>query len=204
VVSSLSSFVEFGLPIDDPVILDLPERLLTERLVMQVPEPGDGGQLYLVAAASAPELRLFLDWAEAGVFASQIEAFCRRQRAFFLLRQQINFILRRRADGQVLGVAGMVACDWSLRQFEIGYWLGTQYTGNGYMTEACAELIRFAKRDLNATKITIRCDAANHKSASVAKRLGLIKEATIPRERRRAGGSWITLERYGLVTCSDT
>jgi RimJ/RimL family protein N-acetyltransferase len=185
----------------DPVLLPIPTSLQTPRLLLRISDAGDGEFMYSAATASASELRRFLDWAKAGILLATVEAYCRRQHGLFYTRKQLNYLMFRRDHGQFVGCCGIVRTDWDLRQFEIGYWLSTAETGQGLMTEACQAVIEMASSVLEATKITLRCDAENIKSAAIARRLGLSREAVHPNWRRREDGTWTTLEEYGLI-CS--
>lgn len=55
---------------------------------------------------------------------------------------------------------------------ELGYWLGTDYTGRGLGSAACQLLLSktFIERPLN--QIFIRCEEENYASQAVARRLG--------------------------------
>ncbi|QQS61510.1 MAG: GNAT family N-acetyltransferase [Candidatus Moraniibacteriota bacterium] len=59
---------------------------------------------------------------------------------------------------------------------EIGYWLSSSHTRNGYMTEAVKILEKevFEKMELN--RIQIRCDEKNEASSGVAKKCGYVYE----------------------------
>ena len=42
--------------------------------------------------------------------------------------------------GEFVGSTGLHRIDWTVPKFEIGYWLDTEFEGNGYMTEAVERL----------------------------------------------------------------
>lgn len=56
---------------------------------------------------------------------------------------------------------------------EIGYWLGKSYWGNGYATEAVAELIRYSFVEIGLSKIWCGYFDGNDRSKSVIERCGL-------------------------------
>ena len=78
-----------------------------------------------------------------------------------------------REDGAFLGGLGLHIRSWEIGFFEIGYWLRASAEGHGYMREAVSLLIEFAARDLLASRLEIRCDARNARSAGVAESLGI-------------------------------
>jgi ribosomal-protein-serine acetyltransferase len=55
---------------------------------------------------------------------------------------------------------------------ELGYWLGTDYTGRGLGSAACQLLLSktFIERPLD--QIFIRCEEENYASQAIARRLG--------------------------------
>lgn len=56
---------------------------------------------------------------------------------------------------------------------ELGYWLGADYRGHGYMTEAASSAIKFGFSDLGLNRMQGRCFKTNTSSASVLLRAGL-------------------------------
>ena len=59
-----------------------------------------------------------------------------------------------------------------LENNSLGYWLGENYWGNGYATEAGSELIEYAFKIIKIKKITARYMTENTSSAKVLKKLG--------------------------------
>jgi RimJ/RimL family protein N-acetyltransferase len=99
-----------------------------------------------------------------------------QQRAGWVRRDSFGCGVFRRADGRVLGGAGLHVRDWRARSFEIGYWLRAGETGHGYAREAVALLSRFAFDQLGANRVAIRCDAENEGSRRVAEAAGYALE----------------------------
>jgi RimJ/RimL family protein N-acetyltransferase len=74
---------------------------------------------------------------------------------------------------------------------EIGYWVATAATGQGFATEAAAALTDEAFRMGDIARIEIRCDPANEASIAVPRRLGYRARAEIVHEiagQGRPGG----------------
>lgn len=55
---------------------------------------------------------------------------------------------------------------------EIGYWIGSAYSGRGIVTRAAAALTRVAGEVEAVARVEIHCDPANVRSAAVPQRLG--------------------------------
>jgi RimJ/RimL family protein N-acetyltransferase len=82
---------------------------------------------------------------------------------------------------QYLGGIDLHSIAWDRGFFALGYWLAEGAEGKGYMTEAVRLVTDYAFDALGASKVGLRCDARNTRSAAVAERLGFVREA-----RRRA------------------
>jgi RimJ/RimL family protein N-acetyltransferase len=72
---------------------------------------------------------------------------------------------------------------------EIGYWMETRHTGQGYATEAARALTDFGFGVLGFRRIEIRCDALNRASAAVPDRLGYTLDARLVNDDVAADGS---------------
>jgi ribosomal-protein-serine acetyltransferase len=59
---------------------------------------------------------------------------------------------------------------------DIGYWLSEVHQGQGLMTSAVEELVKFAFEKCNVERIEIHCGINNLKSRSIPERLGFINE----------------------------
>lgn len=64
---------------------------------------------------------------------------------------------------------------------EIGYWLHVAHTGRGVATRSAAALTRIALALPGIDQVEIHCDAANERSAAVARRLGYHLDRVAPR-----------------------
>ncbi|HEX4234866.1 MAG TPA: GNAT family protein [Caldimonas sp.] len=167
----------------DPLLIDVPDRLETERLVLRVPRPGDGRVLNDAVRASHEELAPWMPWAGTLPTVDESEAHCRRQQARFLLREDFVMLLFLRgadgSEGELVGATGLHRIDWTLRKFEIGYWLKTGCEQRGFMTEAVRAMARLAFDALDARRVEIRMDDRNERSWKLAERAGFTLEALL-------------------------
>ena len=60
---------------------------------------------------------------------------------------------------------------------ELGYFILPEYYGQGYMTEAVNEIIRFAFEENEVYRIKTSCLKENRASERVMQKCGLVKEA---------------------------
>jgi RimJ/RimL family protein N-acetyltransferase len=167
----------------DPVLLDVPERLDGPRTLLLVPRAGAGAEMALVVTQSLSHLRPWMAWAQEPPSAASAEAVVRRMHADFIARRDLCFHLHaRRADGspgRLLGGTGLHRIDWTVRRFEIGYWIRPEAAGQGLVGEAVQLLTALAFDRLAARRVEIRCDARNTRSRAVAERAGFALEGVL-------------------------
>jgi len=167
----------------EPILIDVPERIATERLVLRSPRAGDGPLVNDAIAVSHAELAPWMPWAGTMPSVDESEAHCRRQQARFLLREDFVFFMFVRdaagGEGELVGGTGLHRIDWTVRKFEIGYWRKTGCEGRGFVTEAVRALARLAFDALDARRVEIRMDDNNAPSWRVAERAGFTLEALL-------------------------
>jgi RimJ/RimL family protein N-acetyltransferase len=167
----------------EPILIDVPERIETERLILRVPRAGDGPLVNHAIGESHAELAPWMPWAGTMPSLEESEAHCRRQQARFLLREDFVFLMLVRdaagGEGELVGASGLHRIDWTVRKFEIGYWRKTGHQGRGFVTEAVRALARLAFDTLDARRVEIRMDDHNAASWRVAERAGFTLEALL-------------------------
>ena len=164
-VSEVTSFM-------NQILLEAPEQLETERLMLRAPRFGDGAMVNSAIRESLAFLGKWMGWADHIPEIEETEANVRRHRVNFLLREAFTFYMLDKASQDFIGTCSLVRIDWHVRRLEIGYWIGQSASGNGYMTEAVNEVTRFAFTYLQANRVEIRCDTRNTASRGVAERCG--------------------------------
>lgn len=162
----------------DPILVDLPEEIVTERLVIRPPRPGTGAALNEAVAESLDSLRPWMLWAQQLPTVEEHEALVRSWAADFLARRDLILHLWERQSGALVGGSGLHRIGWRLRRFEIGYWCRDAFVGRGLVTEAVRAITELAFERLDARRVEIRCDTRNHRSAAVARRAGYAHEST--------------------------
>ncbi|MFG6415815.1 GNAT family N-acetyltransferase [Roseateles sp. DC23W] len=177
----------------DPLLIEVRERLEGERTVLQAPRAGLGAEMAVVIAQSLSHLRPWMPWAQEAPTAESSELVVRRMHADFIARRDLCFqIYARRPDGsagRLLGGTGLHRIDWSVRKFEIGYWIRPDAAGQGHVSEAVRLLTSLAFDRLGARRVEIRCDAKNLKSRGVAERCGFELEGVLRRDALGVDGT---------------
>ncbi|MDQ0062569.1 GNAT family N-acetyltransferase [Paenibacillus harenae] len=172
----------------DPILLQIPESFETKRLIIRAPLWEDGAMVNEAVKQSIDELRPWMLWAKQIPSVEDSEIISRQGRVHFLERSDLRLYLIHKTTGQFIGSSGLHRIDWEARKFEIGYWVNTLFSGQGYMTEAVEGITRFAIDELQANRIEIRCDARNIRSARVAERLGFTKEGILRSDKCDVNG----------------
>lgn len=172
----------------NPLALQLPETLTTDRLVLTPTRPGDGAEVNHAIAESFSELSPWLPWAKSLPSLEDTEIFCRDGAQAWEKREHFPTLIRLRDTGAFIGGIGLPRVEWAVPLFEIGYWIHSPHTGRGYATEAVKAIARFAKHTLKARRLEIRCDVRNVASARVAERAGFHYEATLRQNARDNAG----------------
>lgn len=102
----------------DPILLDFPHELETERLLVRCPRPGDGIYVHRAISASIAELRRWpssLAWALGEQTPETAEIWCRLSFANFASRTDLQLLIWTKHEGncspgwlQVAGVGSKV------------------------------------------------------------------------------------------------
>src|SRR5450830_545711 len=171
------------------------KTISTARLTLRKTQSSDAAAMF--AIHSDPEvMRYFSEppWTDreraATKIAEDVAAF--EQEDFF------RFAIELTSTGEYLGNCTLFSVHRQNRRAEIGYVLGRQHWGKGYMQEALDALLEFAfiERDLNRLEADI--DPLNKGSASALERQGFKQEGFLP-ERWIVGGQVSDSALYGLL-----
>ncbi len=152
----------------------VPEQFESERLILRCARPEEDAAMVNDAVdVSLEELRPWMPWANLPpcTLEEQIEVL-QSSRQKYTERTDFRLLLFSKETGEMVGSSGIHRMDWEVGKFEIGYWVVTQHSGKGYITEAVDRITKFCIEEFQANRIEIRCDALNVKSAAVAERLG--------------------------------
>ena len=160
----------------DPLLVELPDELLGPRVIVRPYAEGDAPQLWEAVDESREHLGEWMPWVADYVSPDDALRLVRRFRARWLLREDLVVGIFDRDSGRLLGGSGLHRIDWSIRRFEIGYWLRRSAVGRGFMTEAVRVLTRFAFERLGANRVEIRMDVRNARSRTIPERLDFVYE----------------------------
>lgn len=101
-------------------------------------------------------------------------------------------------EGKIAGVCSFNCMYKTNLKTEIGYWVAEDYQGQGLVTLACKEFIRFGMEELKLNRIGILCSSLNIPSQKVPLRLGFKLEGTL-RNNEVVGDKIYDHHIYGLT-----
>jgi RimJ/RimL family protein N-acetyltransferase len=177
----------------------LPEQLQSERLLIRVARAGDGPMLSEAIADSHAELAPWLGWVTPPPSPDEAEARCVAAHERFLRNEDLMAFFLAKDTGELVGGSGLHKADWTLRQFEVGYWGRARFAGSGLMTEGVRALARHAIEVLGANRVFLTTDERNVRSRRVAERAGFDYEGTLRKDRLDLEGRLRNTRVYAIV-----
>jgi RimJ/RimL family protein N-acetyltransferase len=163
-------------------------RIETPRLLLRPWSADDAAALAAVLAASHAALSRWTPWVlEESATRDALRARLERYALNFSAGVEWRYAIVERAnDSAILGGCGLHP-RVGPGAIEIGYWLATAATGQGFATEAAAALTEAALRMPGIERIEIRCEPANDGSMRIPERLGYRALAKLVHEPETPG-----------------
>lgn len=169
--------------------------LETSRLLLRRIRPTDARDMY--DYAKRPEVTKYLTWFSHDSLAYTEEYLHYLQKAY----KQGTFYdwgLELKENGRFIGTCGFTAIDEDSNFAEVGYVLHPEYHGQGLMTEALKEVIRFGFEVLCVERIEAKHMEGNERSAAVMKRCGMQHEGLL-RRRMIIKNNYESIHLYSIL-----
>ena len=182
------------------LLLDIPMRLDTERLIVRKYTEGDGRELYLLLERSDNRefLRENVENVSSIKTEEEAEIRVRKHSAEWFARERFVMGIWLKNGEKYVGEIWMEPKRWEVPSFEIGWFLDRGYQGKGIATEAARRSLVFLFNDLNAHKVIVITRDSNSRSCKLAERLGFRKEGHL-RECGVENGNRYGLLHYGML-----
>ncbi len=116
----------------------------------------------------------------------------------FERHQMLKWGIALRADDKLIGSVTLFHLEFEHRRAEIGYALGRDYWGQGYMGETLTAVLNYAFDVLEFHRIEADVDPRNAASVRTLERLGFQREGYL-RERWQVSGEIQDAYFYGLL-----
>ena len=167
--SDLGILKQYFLKIKDDIKHVSDNSLRTKRLIIRPWDDLDADELYELA--KEPEIGRWCGWNPHKAVKDSLFVL----HNFLEMRETYAICLKE--NGRVIGSIGLHLKDQTDMtdkedECELGYWIGKPYWGNGYVTEACKEIINYAFNDLHMTAIWCGYFDGNYRSKRVQEKLG--------------------------------
>ncbi|HDR7612264.1 TPA: GNAT family N-acetyltransferase [Bacillus mycoides] len=177
----------------DPILLDVPLQIETDRLILRAPlQAGDGNVVYQAIKDSINELKQWLLLFQSIPTVEETEIILKNAHIDFLKRESFRYLIYHKDTNDFIGTASLHGINWKISKCEIGYWINTQFSGKGYMTEAVSELTNLGFQLLKFRRIEIRCESNNTKSRTIPEKLGFELEGILRNEDLSADSKKLT------------
>lgn len=173
----------------------IPHHIESERLILSLVTPSDLPDLYSINTDDA--VTRYLPYESWKSFADA-EAWLGRHDKRHRERESYQCAIRLRDSGRTIGNCLVFRFDTTAACAEVGYLLGREYWGQGYMQEALRLWIAFAFNRLGLRRLEAEIDARNDASARVLERCGFEREG-FARQRWADKNELSDSAYYGLL-----
>jgi ribosomal-protein-serine acetyltransferase len=172
--------------------------LETARLMLAPIGPEDANDLWAAIDDSRGELGRWLPWVAFSSDRDWPLRYAEASAQDWDNARACRFTIRERSTRRLVGVVGLETLVHLHQNAELGYWLRTDATGKGYMTEAARLVVKWAFRKLGAHRVRVAAATDNHGSLAVIRRLGFRFEG-IARQAERVAGRWLDHAVWGML-----
>jgi RimJ/RimL family protein N-acetyltransferase len=179
------------------LLLDIPSKLETERLIIRPYRKGDGAAYFSLLQNNRDHLKEHLDEATTIKTEEEAEIKVREHHANWVARNSFVMGVWKK-ESIYIGEMWMGPVKWDVPSFEIGWFLGKTYQGKGFATEAVKRCLVFLFEDLKAHKVIVKARETNVRSYKLAERCGFVKEGLL-RDNAKVDDGWVGLLCYGML-----
>lgn len=110
-----------------------------------------------------------------------------------------NFLICRNEDSRIVGAINLSQIfRKAFQNAYLGYYIGEEFGGKGYMSEAVRLILRFAFKDLKLHRIEANVQPQNLASIAVLRKNGFTKEG-FSRKYLKICGRWRDHERWAII-----
>jgi ribosomal-protein-serine acetyltransferase len=183
------------------MLLDIPTRFETERLIVRCYEAGDGPMYCAVGARNREHLQRY----EAGNVIltakteEEAEILVRELYADWVARNCFFMGAFDKKTREFVAQIYVGVVNWDLPEFTIGYFADKEHEGQGFVTEAVRAALRFIFDPLRTHRVRLETNETNTRSRRVAERCGFVQEGQLRESHRDPGGTFSGDVLYGLL-----
>jgi len=170
----------------------------TKRLMLRPFRRRDVAALHDAIGISLDDLKPWLPWVE-GYDRGVSQRFVRESVSAWADRRAYDFTIRGIDDlDRHIGNVSIWSTSHQNAIGEVGYWIRSDETGNGYATEATTRAIQIGFEEMGLHKVQLRIAMGNTRSESIAQSIGFIHEGVL-RDEVKVGGRWLDHSVWSML-----
>ena len=173
-----------------------PELVVDEDIVLRSLDMEDSKRIFELVDKNRKHLEAWLSWIEKIRSVKDSKNFVRtvKYKDVFAGRWVYGIWYQEKLVGMIDFNEG----NKELNQVAIGYWLASEYQGNGIITRSAKKVISYLFNQQEVHRVLIKCATDNYKSQAVAERLNFNWEG-IDREVGTINGKSVDLIIYSIL-----
>jgi len=183
------------------LMLEIPNSIETERLLLRCYKPGDGSWYYQMSLRNKEHLSRYEPRNAVMTINSEQDAEVTMRefalgwagRKYFMMGAFLK------TTGTFVAQVYIGPVNWKLPEFQVGYIADVGHQGKGYVTEAVQAATRFIYEHLQAHRISLETDETNVRSRKVAERCGFVREGRLRENKLNDDGTRSDTLLYGLL-----
>jgi ribosomal-protein-alanine N-acetyltransferase len=156
------------------ILLNLPERIETSRLILQRLKYEDAEEIFYTYA-SKEEATTFVSW-PTHRSVTDTRGFLEYAHGAWEKDTDFSYSIRLKDSMKMTGSIGILHDDGKV---QFGYIISPSHWGNGYATEACQKMMEILRTKTSLHRIWTLVDCENIASIRVLQKSGLIEEARV-------------------------
>ena len=170
-------------------------RIIDDHLALKLMTERDAEEAYALIDRDREHLGEYLPWVDK---LHSIEDERKSLAALgFDPNGKINCFLT--LDGRIIGAIGPAIIDRGAEWADIGYWIGSDWEGKGYVTAGVREVEKLCFTDLGMERVQITNDVANTRSRAIPEKLGYTFEGILRRHIVSGHGRIADRSVYSLL-----
>lgn len=174
----------------------LPNPIESERLLVRLVAEADLEAIFKVHSNEA--VTRFLPYTTWQAM-SDAHAWHERAKGRHENQSAMQFVIVEKHSGTAIGTCLLFNFDVDSGRAEVGYSLGRDYWGAGYMQEALSALLDYAFGELGLRRLEAQIDPRNLSSGRLVTLLGFSREGLL-RQRSLMKGELVDTDFYGLLS----
>lgn len=167
-----------------------------EGVILKLLEPPNADELFQLVDSNRTRLRQWLPWLDHNTKVSDSAKFIETAQAD--AARGAGFVFGIWVEGELAGVASLLALNKANRFGSIGYWVGKKFAGRSLARKASQVLVDFGFQKLNLHRIEIRCATGNLSSQRVPEALGFQFEG-VARQCECLYGRFVDHKIYSML-----